>query len=126
MFCSEGWGGYDCSHCDFGSIANEAVECVQRSTHQLLVRQNFIHLSKQEQLNYIRLVEAAKNEDKEWAIIITRMPEETNGYYELQNVPTYDMIVFTHFLCIREKESAFCQTFIFPITLKTLESHLPT
>ena len=85
-----------------------------------------MHLSKQERLNYIRLVEAAKNEEKEWAIIITRKPEEINSYYKLQNVSTYDMIVFTHFLSIREKESTFCQTFIFPITLNTLESHLLT
>ena len=111
--CSEGWGGHDCSHCDFGFIANEAGECVKRSTNQLLVRRNFMHLSKQERLNYIRLVEAAKNEEKEWAII-ARVPEEANGYYELQNVSTYDMIVFTHFLSIREKESTLCPNVLIP------------
>ena len=107
--CNEGWGGYDCSHCDFGFIANEAGECMKRNTNQLLVRRNFMHLSKQERLNYIRLVKAAKNEEKtKWAII-ARMPKDANGYYELQNVSTYDMIVFMHFLSIREKDSTFCQ-----------------
>ena len=63
-----------------------------------------MHLSKQERLNYIRLVNEAKNGEKEWAII-TRMPEEANGYYELQNVSTYDMIVFTHMLSLTEKDT---------------------
>ena len=107
--CHEGWGGYDCSQCDFGFIVNAASECVKRNTDQLLVRKNFIHLSKQERLNYIRLVNAAKNQEKkEWAII-SRTPEEPNGYYELQNVTTYDMVVFVHFLSIREKDNTFCQ-----------------
>ena len=112
--CSEGWGGHDCSHCDFGFVANEAGECVKRNTNQLLVRRNFMHLSKQERLNYIRLVNEAKNgEKKEWAII-TRTPEDTSGYYELQNVSTYDMFVFTHFLSMSEKESTLCPDVLIP------------
>ena len=110
----DGWGGHDCSHCDFGFIANEAGECVKRGTNQLMVRRNFMHLSKQERLNYIRVVEAAKNErKKEWAVI-TRVLEEVNGYYELQNVSTYDMMVFVHVLSIREKESTFCPNVLIP------------
>ena len=112
--CNEGWGGHDCSHCDFGFIANESGECVKRNTNQLMVRRNFMHLSKQERFNYIRLVEAAKNErKKEWAVI-TRVLEEANGYYELQNVSTYDMMVFVHVLSVREKESTFCPNVLIP------------
>ena len=111
--CSEGWGGYDCSHCDFGFIANETGECVKRSTNQLLVRRNFMHLSKQERLNYIRLVNEAKNGEKEWAAI-TRMPEEANGYFDLQNVSTYDMIVFTHTLSLKEKDTPICNNILSP------------
>ena len=108
--CHEGWGGYDCSHCDFGFIANAVGECVKRNADQLLVRRNFKNLSKQERLNYVRLVDAAKNQEtKEWAII-SKTPEEPNGHYELQNVTTYDMIEFTHFLSIREKVSPFCES----------------
>ena len=76
--CNEGWGGHDCSQCDFGFIANAAGECVKRSANQLLIRRNFMNLSKQERLNYIRIVDAAKNDEKkEWAII-ARIPEEAN------------------------------------------------
>ena len=59
------------------------------------------------------LVDAAKNGEKEWAII-ARAPEEANGDYELQNVTSYDMMVFTHFLSAREKESTFCHTILIP------------
>ena len=112
--CSEGWGGHDCSRCDFGFMANEAGECVKRNTNQLLIRRNFMHLSKQERLNYIRLVNEAKNgEKKEWAII-ARVPEEANGYYELQNVSTYDMFVFTHMLSLKEKDSSICGNILSP------------
>ena len=112
--CHEGWGGYDCSQCNFGFIANAVGECVKRNADQLLLRRNFIHLSKQERLDYIRLVNAAKNEEKkEWAII-SRTPEEPDGLYDLQNVTTYDMIVFTHFLSVREKESTFCPNVLIP------------
>ena len=112
--CNEGWGGHDCSQCDFGFIANAAGECVKRSANQLLIRRNFMNLSKQERLNYIRIVDAAKNDEKkEWAII-ARIPEEANGYYELQNVTTYDMFVFTHFLSIRQKDNVFCSNTLSP------------
>ena len=121
--CSEGWGGHDCSQCDFGFIANEAGECVKRNSSQLLVRRNFMHLSKQERLNYIRLVNEAKNgEKKEWAILTT-MPEEANDYYELQNVSTYDMFVFTHFLSIREKENTICPDVLIPNNTEQLNIH---
>ena len=73
-----------------------------------------MRLSKQELLNYIRLMNEAKNErKKEWAVI-TRVLEEANGYYELQNVSTYDMMVFVHVLSIRRKESTFCPNVLIP------------
>ena len=112
--CNEGWGGHDCSHCDLGFIANEAGECVKRNTNQLMVRRNFMHLSKQEQLNFRRILNAAKNQEKkEWAII-ARVPEEANGYYELQNVSTHDMFVFTHMLSLTEKDCPFCNNILSP------------
>ena len=106
--CDEGWGGYDCSHCDFGFIANEAGECVKRSSNQLFIRRNFRHLSEQERLNLITLLEAAKNEEgKEWAAVASA-PERTNGHYTLQNVSTYDMMVVTHILTAGDKLSPYC------------------
>ena len=118
--CHEGWGSYDCSQCDFGFIANAAGECVKRNTDQLLVRRNFRYLSKQERLNYVMLVDAAKNGEKEWAII-ARAPQEANGDYELQNVTSYDMFVFTHFLAVREKESTFCPS----VSIPNNTGHIP-
>ena len=35
--CHVGWGGYDCSHCDFGFTANATGECVRPNTSQLRV-----------------------------------------------------------------------------------------
>ena len=112
--CDEGWGGYDCRQCDFGFIANEADECVKRNTSQLLVRRNFIDLSEQDRLNLVKLIEASKNEEeKEWAAI-TSAPEEANGTYNLVNVSTYDMLVFTHQLTAKEKESDYCPPLLVP------------
>ena len=110
--CDEGWGGYDCSQCDFGYIGNNDGECVKRSSSQLLVRRNFVDLSEQDQLNFIKLLEAAKNQEvKEWAAI-TSVPDEASDYYKLQNVSTYDMLVFTHLLSIKEKESSSCRAIL--------------
>ena len=112
--CDEGWGGYDCSSCDFGFIANEGGECVKRNTDQLLVRRNFIDLSQQERFDLIKLIEVSKNEEKkEWATI-TSVPEEANGYYNLQNVSTYDMMVFTHQFTAREKDDLSCPPVVIP------------
>ena len=112
--CDEGWGGYDCSSCDFGFIANEGGECVKRNTDQLLVRRNFIDLSQQERFDLIKLIEVSKNaEKKEWATI-TSVPEEANGYYNLQNVSTYDMMAFTHQLTAKEKDSIYCPAVLIP------------
>ena len=127
--CEEGWGGYDCKQCDFGFIANEDGECVKRNNDQLLVRRNFRYLSEQERRDYITLVEAAKNEEeKKWAAI-TSVPEEPNGYYNLQNVSTYDMLVFTHVLSIREKVSTSCPKANFPNATEDIKlpfAHLST
>ena len=107
--CDEGWGSYDCSQCDFGYIANEADECVKMNTNQLLVRRNFMDISEQERFDLIRLMNISKNGDKHWAII-SSVPEETGGYYHLQNVSFFDMMTFTHFLTAREKQSSYCPT----------------
>ena len=121
--CHEGWGGYDCSQCDFGFIANEVGECVERNASQLLVRRNFMYLNKKKRFNYIKLIEAAKNEeDKKWATI-TSVPEEENGYYSLQNVSTYDMLVFTHFLSIKEKVSEYCPNVLIPNATESTQIH---
>ena len=110
--CDEGWGGYDCSQCDFGYIGNNDGECVKRSSSQLLVRRNFVDLSEQDRLNFIKLLEAAKNQEvKEWAAI-TSVPDEASDYYKLQNVSTYDMLVSTHLLSVKEKESSSCRAIL--------------
>ena len=114
--CHVGWGGYDCSRCDFGFIANATGECVKRNTSQLLVRRNFKMLSKQEQSNYVRLLELAKNEEeKEWAVLDSE-PADDSGSFTMQNVSTYDMFVFVHVLTSRERHSKDCMDIIFPDT----------
>ena len=65
--------GYDCSYCDFGFIATAAGECVKRNTSQLL------ELAKTE-------------EEEEWAAL------DSNSTFTMQNVSTYDMLVFVHVL----------------------------
>ena len=105
--CSDGWGGHDCSQCDFGYIANEAGECVKRNKNQLFTRRNFKNLSEQDRHNLVMLIAAAKNEErKEWATIAS-MPEESNGYYNLQNVSTYDMMEYIHFLAAKATKSPY-------------------
>ena len=113
--CDPGWGGYDCSQCDFGYIANAAGECVKRNTNQLLVRRNFKTLSGQEQRNYCRLMEYAKAEQKEWAVIDSE-PAEANGAFTMQNVSTYDMFVFVHVLTSRERLNQDCINILNPTT----------
>ena len=112
--CDEGWGGYACSHCDFGFIANKLGDCVKRSTDQLLVRRNFLDITEQERLNLVTLILASKNEEeKEWSVMYS-MPDETNDFYGLQNVSTYDMMIAVHLHSAKEKESGYCPPILFP------------
>ena len=113
--CHEGWGGYDCSQCDFGFIANAAGECVKRNADQLLVRRNFKTISHQERRDYCRLVKLAKAEENEWAVVDSE-PSKANGPFTLQNVTTYDMFVFVHVLTSRERLNQDCINIINPTT----------
>ena len=117
--CNPGWGGYDCSHCDFGFIANGAGECVKRNANQLLVRRNFMELTEQEKLDYIKVLKAAKNEaeeEKEWAVVVSE-PNDMSEPFVLQNVSTYDMIVVPHFLAGRDKDNDMCKVILCPIEI---------
>ena len=105
--CDQGWGGYDCSDCDFGYIANEAGECVKRNTNQLLVRRNFRDLSELDQERYFMVLKEAKTELKqktEWAVVV----DESTSPYTLQNVSTYDLFVVHHFIAAREQGNDKC------------------
>ena len=107
--CKPGWGGYDCTQCDFGYIDSGDGRCVKQSANQLLVRRNFIELSNQEKSDYIRVLEKAKNEkEKEWAVVVIE-PRDMSGSYTLQNVSTYDMFVVHHFLATRETNNKNCK-----------------
>ena len=107
--CNTGWGGYDCSRCDFGYIDSGDGRCVKQSANQLLVRRNFKELSNQERSDYIRVMQEAKNEEeKEWAVVATE-PSDMSGSYTLQNVSTYDMFVVLHFLATRETDNKACE-----------------
>ena len=101
--CYTGWGGYDCSQCDFGFI-NVNGNCVN-DTKQLLIRKNFKTLTLEKRKEYIEVLNESKNEaenDMEWAVVIHE-PNETGGSFILQNVATYDMFVALHFLAVREQ-----------------------
>ena len=118
--CQEGWGGYDCSRCDFGFIADDTGECVKRNIDQLQVRRNFRKLSYRERGNYIKLLELAKTEDEkefEWAVLDSE-PADESGYFTMQNVSTYDMFVFVHVLTSRERLNEDCIRIINPTTGK--------
>ena len=118
--CHVGWGGYDCSRCDFGYIVDAAGECVKRNATQLLVRQNLKKLSGQEQRNYVKLLERAKTEEEtEWAVVDTE-PEEVNGSFTLQNVSTYNMFVFIHALTNRELQNEDCRNILNPTGTKNI------
>ena len=52
--CDEGWGGYDCSQYDFAYIDDGNGGCMKRTSDQLLVIRNFMNLTHQQQLDYIR------------------------------------------------------------------------
>ncbi len=115
--CAVGWGGYDCSRCDFGYV-NKSGECVEIAFEQLPVRKSFSALSDAKQDEYIRVIKAAKNEQEEkmeWAVVVSEPPiaEYNSGSstsrFELQNVSTYDMFVALHFLGAREKDNEACK-----------------
>ena len=106
--CEAGWGGYDCSQCDFGYIANGAGGCVKRSSSQLLERRNFKDLTNQERSDYFRVVKEAKNEKvKKWAVVVSE-PNDASGSFTLLDVSTYDMLVMHHFLATRETDNKAC------------------
>ena len=107
--CNTGWGGYDCSRCDFGYTDNGAGECVKKSSHLLLMRRNFLKFSDEERENYIQVLKAAKNEEvKEWAVVVSE-PYNISGSFTLQNVSAYDMFVMHHFLAAREMDNDDCK-----------------
>ena len=117
--CDEGWGGYDCSKCDFAYIDDGNGGCVKRTSDQLLVRRNFMDLTHQQQLDYIRVLKAAKNEaedDREWAVAVSE-PNDLRGNFVLQNVSSYDMLVVPHFLAGRDKDNNKCKDLICPIEI---------
>ena len=107
--CNEGWGGYDCSECDFGYIDDGNGGCVKRTTDQLLTRRNFASLTSKQREDYLRVVNRAKNEEeKKWAVVVDE-PEDKGGKFELQDVSTYDMLVMHHFLSTRETDNNNCK-----------------
>ncbi len=107
--CDVGWGGYDCSRCDFGYV-KEGGECVAIAFEQLPVRKNFSALSNAKKIEYIAVIKAAKNEqEKEWAVVVREPPSNSTSRFELQNVSTYDMFVALHFLGAREKDNEACK-----------------
>ena len=107
--CTNGWGGYDCSECDFGYIDDGNGGCVPRTTDQLLTRQNFASLTKEKRKDYFRVVNKSKNEEeKKWAVVVDE-PEDKGGKFVLQDVSTYDMLVMHHFLSTRETDNNNCR-----------------
>ena len=107
--CNKGWGGYDCSECDFGYIDDGNGGCVKRTTDQLLTRRNFASLTSKQREDYLRVVNRAKNEEeKKWAVVVDE-PEDKGGKFELQDVSTYDMLVMHHFLATRETDNKACK-----------------
>ena len=109
--CTNGWGGYDCSQCDFGYILNAAGDrCVKRTDNQLRARPNFMSLPSNKQKEYISVLRRAKTEAvKEWSVVVEE-PTDSSGTVKLQDVSVYDMFVIHHFLATREKDNEKCKT----------------
>ena len=120
--CNQGWGGYDCSRCDFGYVLSGQTCVKQTNENQRLVRQNFAELEDSKRTEYIKVIKAAKNEmdmDREWAVVV-REPARTDSdqSFELQNVSTYDMFVTLHTLAAREQDiKPDCKTFLDDVTI---------
>ena len=107
--CNKGWGGYDCSECDFGYIDDGNGGCATRTADQLLTRRNFANLTEDERKDYFRVVNESKNEEeKKWAVVVDE-PKDKGGKFELQDVSTYDMLVIHHFLATRETDNEHCK-----------------
>ena len=110
--CTNGWGGYDCSQCDFGYILNAAGnECVKRTDNQLRVRRNFMNLTSDKREKYISVLKRAKKElekDIKWSVVVEE-PTDSSGTVKLQDVSVYDMLVIHHFLATREKDNDKCK-----------------
>ena len=115
--CDEGWGSYDCSQCDLAYIDDGNGGCVKRTSDQLLVRRNFMDLTHQQQLDYIRVLREAKNEaedDREWAAVVKEPFNKKNGTFVLQNVSIFDMLAVVNYLTGRDKDNFNCETLLCP------------
>ena len=67
----------------------------------------------QEQSDYIRVVEAAMNEEeKEWAIVGCE-PNDMSGSFTLHNVSTYGLFVVHHFLAAQEVNNNDCNNTLY-------------
>ena len=92
------WGG-DCSDCDFGWTGSD---CNTRKTP--VVRRNFAHLTKAEKQVLITAMRDLKKEESYSVVIVEEPTNYTSGIVTLQNISTYDFLVYVHYYAGRDTD----------------------
>ena len=95
--CEGNYYGSDCTECKFGYTGND---CNTKTT--IRTRKQFSSLTAEEKAKLIRGFSELKNEYGRYAVTINEPVNYTSGSVTLQNVTTYDMIVYLHFLVGRD------------------------
>ena len=89
--CSDNYWGVDCGECDFGWTGGN---CAIRKTP--VVRRSFDRLSAEEKQTFVNATMDLKNETGFWSVIVEEPSNYSSGAVTLQNVSTYDFLVYLH------------------------------
>ena len=95
--CTGNYYGPDCTDCKFGYTG---TDCNTKAP--IRMRKQFSSLTAYEKEQLIRGFSELKNEYGRYAVAVDDPPSYTNGGVTLQNVTTFDMITYLHFLVARE------------------------
>eukprot|EP00800_Vazella_pourtalesii_P000180 TRINITY_DN10182_c1_g1_i1.p1 TRINITY_DN10182_c1_g1~~TRINITY_DN10182_c1_g1_i1.p1 ORF type:complete len:575 (-),score=43.43 TRINITY_DN10182_c1_g1_i1:171-1895(-) len=97
--CGGNYYGADCSECKFGYTGDDC-----RTKKRIIIRQTFSRLSIAERENVVLALSQLKNEYGKWSIVKDEPISYDTGSVTLQNVTTFDMIIFMHNLVGRDEK----------------------
>ncbi len=95
--CNGNYGGFDCTECDFGWMGEN---CQTRKTN---VRQRFASLSESEKSDFIEATRQLKSEIGVYCVIVGEPKNYSVGTVTLQNVSTYNFLIFFHDFSARDE-----------------------
>ena len=100
--CSGNYYGANCSECAFGWKGDDC-----QTQKRTVVRRSFNSLTTSEKQRVVNGLQSLKNEVDHWTIIDTE-PATSSGRVTLQEVSTYDFLVYIHNYAARDASAA-CQ-----------------